>query len=59
MQKLDGWIPEGYHPPFNITTIVPHGWPIITCRTDGAVAYHSITGSGSSKLNGTLYWRKS
>lgn len=59
VQTLKGWIPSGYIPPYNVTTIVPHGWPVITCRTDGAVGYHSISGTGSSKLNGTLYWRKS
>lgn len=59
VKVLDAWIPNGYIPPSNITSVVSHGTIIITCRVDGGVGYHTLSGTVSSKLNATLYWRKS
>lgn len=59
VKVLDGWIPNGYIPPNNITSVVSHGQIIITCRVDGGVGYHTISGTVNSKLNATFYWKKS
>ena len=59
VKVLDGWIPNGYIPPNNITSVVSHGQIIITCRVDGGVGYRTLSGTVNSKLNATFYWRKS
>ena len=57
-QTLNNWIPEGYRPPYTLSTPINHGGGFIAFRSDGAIGYWTMTSNHSEKLNGTAYWRK-